>query len=181
MKEKIKLSKLSLNSKIAILVLLPIIVFIGLRILQGFGYMKTYFAEVFQILLYKRNETYEERQFKTMGVRYLYPKNMADVTPEKTVICFWERNAEIDPGVDAYFLYPRIVRIIDIKESPIDQIKDLGCGYLVLNNKYPNFDMKIKKVIIFGKGLDDLPIEYTINTYDHDNPMYQNKTGLLKI
>ena len=41
--------------------------------------------------------------------------------------------------------------------------------------------MKVKKVIIFGQELNDLPVEYTPGKYIHDDPLYQNKTGLLEI
>lgn len=167
---------------ISLLVLLPILTFIVLRLWQGFGYLESYFNQVFQIILYKRTESYEKKQFQTMGLRYLYPKKMTDVTPENSTICFMEVNDKLDPKVDAYFLYPRVVKTVDSKNVfPIDQIRDLKCNYLVMNDSHPDFDVKVKRIIMFGQGLEDTPVVITPGVYIHNNPLYQNKTGLLEL
>lgn len=168
---------------IRLFVLLPILIFVVLRIGQGFGYMESYFKQVFQIISYKRMESYEERQFQTMGLIYLYPKKMADSTSENSTICFWERNPVLNAGLDVYFLYPRIVKTIDVSNSvsPTDQIKDLKCNYLVMNSNFPSFDIRVKGVIIFGQGLEDVPVVLKPDMYKHNNPIYQDKTGLLEL
>lgn len=127
-------------------------------------------------------ESYGERQFQTMGLRYLYPKKMADITSENSTICFFEQTSENNPDIDAYFLYPRIVKIINDKNIlPIDQIQDQRCNYLVMNNNFPDFDTKVKEIFVFGPDLKDTPVITMPGLYQHSDPIYKNKSGLLEL
>ena len=166
----------------AFLVLSSLIIFFCLRLFQGFGYVSSYFRNLLDIVLFKRLETYDPKMFQEMGLRYLYPKKIVDITPAHSVICFWKYDPLLDAGVDAYFLYPRVVkRMSDPERGVLDQIKKEGCEYLILNNGLPNFDLKVKKIILFDDKFDGEPIYINPANHLYKSVLYADKTGLIQL
>lgn len=165
-----------------ILLVCSLMAYFFLRAYQGWPYATLYFKHILDIVKFGRATSYEERVFHEMGPRYLYAKKISEVTPPNAVVCFWTGDHTLDSVVAAYFIYPRVAKEIVVSESLAKEaIKTEGCSYLFLDKGLPGFDLRIKKIYFFGKGLNDTPVVIKTGWYLHKSIENNNNVGLLQL
>jgi hypothetical protein len=174
---------ITIKKKIALLILIiSTVTYLFLRLSQGFSFVGPYFNNVLNIVLSREKVSYDEKMFQLMGLRYLYPKIIKDVTSENATVCFWEDDALIDSSVAAYFIYPRIAKkIVRNGQSALDEINAQGCTHVVIHEGLPNFNMKVKEVVLFGNKLDDRPTIIKTSEYLHKEVIYTDKVGVIRL
>lgn len=172
----------SKNKWVSLFLLIAMAFYLLLRVFQGLPYVKPYFQQIYYIVSTRGKVSYEEKMFKKMKLRYLYPKKIKEVTPENAIICFWDNDALLDHKVAAYFLYPRITKEIFNKgQLALDQVNSKGCNYLIINRNLPNFNMTIARVILFDDKYGSNPTVINTNKYIHSEAIYVDRVGIIQI
>jgi hypothetical protein len=167
------------RKSLSLTILLCVLVYIGLRIHQGFSLAKIYFQDTWKVLSSGMSIPFSDR-VNLEGARYLYSQKIVDTTPENSTICFYKYDPTLGFSIAAYYIYPRMAKPINqAGTSMIDEIILNRCTYIFLNDGFPDIDLKSRSVVLFGKNANDQPVIFKTNFYYHNN--YRKKIGLIEL
>jgi hypothetical protein len=165
----------------ALFTIVSVGVYICLRIFQGFPYLQSYLKEFVSAVSLADKVSYDDKMLQLMGEKYSVIRRIADVVPEGAIVCFSKSDPTINSSVAAYFLYPRGVKNVKSDVTTDADIKENACTHLYFSSGFPNFDIKVKGITLFGKNYDDKPILVRSSDYFHNDSKYLGNVGILQL
>lgn len=162
------------------LAVLLLVLFGVLRLVTVFQSLNVFKSSMLDILIFKRNYSYDQKMQQLLGFEYVYIWHIAKNTQENDTIYFPQLPyAGIEKHIALYFLYPRQILEDDLNLKELSNEKDGGETYIALIDDFPNLEISTNKVVIFGDDFTTKDTVYDVKKYKSAN--FKGKYGLIKI